>query len=294
MEATLLVEVLTEELPPKSLRLLSEAFAHRLLNDLIKRQLQLRVPGTKSFGTPRRLAVLIPEVEAVGEDRETEVTGPSVKAPAEAIAGFAKKQGVAIDSLERKATEKGEVVLAKLKIKGLVLEKVLPSLVEDALKSLPIPKVMRWGDGDAKFVRPVHGLVMMHGKSVVPGRVLGLESTNHTRGHRFMGKGEIPLASADEYEAKLKNEGMVIADFAARRVEIERQLKAEAGREKAGLGAYEDLLDEVTALVEFPSVYVGAFDASFLEVPQECLILTMRQNQKYFPLFDAAGKLLPR
>jgi glycyl-tRNA synthetase beta chain len=295
MEATLLVEILTEELPPKSLRLLSEAFAHRLLNDLIKRQLKLRVPGeTKSFATPRRLAVLIPDVEAVGEDRETEVTGPSVKAPAEAIAGFARKHGVAVDSLERKATEKGEVVLAKLKIKGLVLEKVLPSLVEDALKSLPIPKVMRWGDGDAQFVRPVHGLVMLHGKRTVPGKVLGLESTNHTRGHRFMGKGEIPLASADEYEAKLKSEGMVIADFAARRAEIERQLKVDAGHEKAALGAYEDLLEEVTSLVEHPNVYVGAFDASFLEVPQECLILTMRQNQKYFPLFDAAGKLLPR
>ena len=238
--------------------------------------------------------MLIPEVDAAGQDRETEVTGPPAKAPAQAIEGFAKKHGVSAASLERRETPKGEVVVARVKVKGQVLEQVLASVVEDALKSLPIPKVMRWGDGDAQFVRPVHGLVMLHGKQIVRGKVLGLESTDHTRGHRFMGKGEIPLASADEYEAKLKSEGMVIADFAARRVEIERQLKAEAGREKAALGAYEDLLEEVTALVEHPSVYVGAFDASFLEVPQECLILTMRQNQKYFPLFDAAGKLLPR
>ncbi|HWM45215.1 MAG TPA: glycine--tRNA ligase subunit beta [Burkholderiales bacterium] len=294
MPDTLLIEILTEELPPKSLRALSEAFRDRVCGDLVKAQLARRDAAAKSYATPRRLAVSIPDVGAAGEDRETEVTGPSAKAPAQAIEGFAKKHGVSAASLERRETQKGEVVVARVKVKGQVLEQVLASVVEDALKSLPIPKVMRWGDGDAQFVRPVHGLVMLHGKRTVPGKVLGLESTNHTRGHRFMGKGEIALASADEYEAKLKNEGMVIADFDARRVEIERQLKAEAGREKAALGGYEDLLEEVTALVEHPSVYVGAFDASFLEVPQECLILTMRQNQKYFPLFDAAGKLLPR
>jgi glycyl-tRNA synthetase beta chain len=275
--------------------MLSEAFMDRLFNDLVKRQLKDRDPrGRRIYATPRRLAALIPEVDATGQDRETEVTGPSTKAPAQAIEGFAKKHGVSVGSLKRLDTPKGEVVVAHVKIKGQVLEQVLASVVEDALKSLPIPKVMRWGDGDAQFVRPVHGLVMLHGTRTVPGKVLGLESTNHTRGHRFMGKGEISLASADEYEAKLRNEGMVVADFAARRAEIERELKAEAGREKAALGAYEDLLEEVTALVEQPSVYLGAFDASFLEVPQECLILTMQQNQKYFPLFDSAGKLLPR
>jgi glycyl-tRNA synthetase beta chain len=295
MAAALLVEILTEELPPKSLRALSEAFAQRLFNDLVKQQLT-RGPAdaVRAFATPRRLAVLIPDVEPAGRDRDTEVTGPSAKAPQAAIDGFAKKHAVSAASLERRATQKGEVLVARVKIKGVVLADVLASLVEEALKSLPIPKVMRWGDGDAQFVRPVHGLVMLHGKNVVPGSVLGLESTNRTRGHRFMGKGEIALTSADEYEAKLKSEGMVIADFAVRRAEIERQLKESSAQEKAALGAYEDLLDEVTALVEHPSVYLGEFEKSFLEVPQECLILTMRQNQKYFPLFDGAGKLMPK
>jgi glycyl-tRNA synthetase beta chain len=294
MPETLLVEILTEELPPKSLRALSEAFANRLCADLVKAQL-LRDAGAKRiFATPRRLAVLIPNVLSKGQDREAEVTGPSAKAPAQAIEGFAKKHGVSVQSLERRTTPKGEVVVARAKTKGAALGEMLATLVQDALKGLPIPKVMRWGSGEAQFVRPVHGLVMLHGAKVVPGKVLGLESGNRTRGHRFMGKGEIALGTADEYEAKLRDEGSVVADFGARRAEIERQLKAAAGQEKAALGTFEDLLDEVTALVEYPCVYAGGFEASFLEVPAECLILTMRQNQKYFPLFDAAGKLLPR
>jgi glycyl-tRNA synthetase beta chain len=181
-----------------------------------------------------------------------------------------------------------------MKIKGAVLDQVLASLVEDALKALPIPKVMRWGNGQAQFVRPVHGLVMLHGARVVPGKVLGLTSGATTQGHRFMSSGPVVLKDADEYEKRLRDDGMVVADFAARRAQIDAQLKGEAERQRAALGEYEDLLDEVTALVEHPSVYVGKFDPAYLEVPQECLILTMRQNQKYFPLFDAKGKLQPR
>ena len=295
MALALLVEVLTEELPPKSLRQLSEAFAHRLLNDLVKRQLKLREPaGTRIFATPRRLAVAIPDVKAAAENRETEITGPAVNAPAQAIAGFAKKQGVPVESLEKRATPKGEVVVARLRIKGLVLDQVLPSLVEDALKALPIPKVMRWGAGEEQFIRPVHGLMMLHGPRVIQGTVLGLPSTNRTRGHRFMSEGEFEIEDASQYEHTLLERGMVVADFAERRAQISRQLNEAARRESAVLGSHEDLLDEVAALVEHPSVYLGAFERSFLEVPQECLILTMRQNQKYFPLFDGSGKLLPR
>ncbi|HVJ10424.1 MAG TPA: glycine--tRNA ligase subunit beta, partial [Burkholderiales bacterium] len=180
-----------------------------------------------------------------------------------------------------------------MKLPGVSLDAVLPGIIETAIKKLPIAKVMRWGDGDAQFVRPVHGLVMLHGKKVVPGSVLGLRSGDRTRGHRFMGKGEISLTSADEYETALAREH-VVASFEARKSEIEKQLQAVAAREKGSLGEYRDLLDEVTALIEHPSVYVGTFDASFLTVPQECLILTMRQNQKYFPLFGAQGKLLPK
>ncbi len=153
---------------------------------------------------------------------------------------------------------------------------------------------MRWGSGEAQFVRPVHGLLMLHGSKIVPGTVLGLQSGNKTRGHRFMGKSEIILGNADEYEKRLLDEGKVLADFGKRKAEIDRQLQAEAKKHNASLGEYQALLDEVTALVEHPSVYVGEFDRAFLEVPQECLILTMRQNQKYFPLFDATGKLTGR
>jgi glycyl-tRNA synthetase beta chain len=294
LQATLLVEILTEELPPKSLRALSEAFADRLSNDLVGAQLKLRGSGERRiYATPRRLAVSIPDVAAAGEDRESEVTGPSAKAPAEAIAGFARKHGIAADALERRATPKGDVVVARISIKGMALDKVLWTFVEDALKALPVPKLMRWGSGDAQFVRPVHGLVMMHGSRVVPGTVLGMHSGAATRGHRFMSEGSIALASADEYESRLL-EGKVVADFDTRRAQIAGQLAQAAAREGGGLGEHAVLLDEVTALVEHPSIYVGRFDAAFLAVPQECLILTMRQNQKYFPLFDAAGRLLPR
>ena len=291
---SVLVEILTEELPPKSLRLLAEAFRDRLFNDLVKLHLKVRVPDARAFATPRRLAVLVPSVKVAGEDRENEVSGPPVKAGEQAIAGFARKQGVTVAQLGRATGPKGEVVVARVKIKGAVLDDVLSQLVGDALAALPIAKVMRWGGGEERFVRPVHGVVMLHGKRVVRGTVLGLTSSNRTKGHRFIGKSPILIREADEYEATLAKEGKVIADFAVRRAEIERQLKAQTAREKGVLGDYAGLLDEVTALVEHPSVYVGSFDASFLAVPQECLILTMRQNQKYFPLFDGAENLLPR
>ncbi len=291
---SVLVEILTEELPPKSLRLLAEAFRDRLFNDLVKLHLKVRVPDARAFATPRRLAVLVPSVKVAGEDRENEVLGPPVKAGEQAIAGFAKKQGVTVAQLGRATGPKGEVVVARVKIKGAVLDDVLPQLVGDALAALPIAKVMRWGGGEERFVRPVHGVVMLHGKRVVRGTVLGLSSSNRTKGHRFIGRSPILIRDADEYEAKLAKDGKVIADFAVRRSEIEKQLKAQAVREKSDLGDYAGLLDEVTALVEYPSVYVGTFDEAFLAVPQECLILTMRQNQKYFPLFDGAENLLPR
>ncbi len=294
MKATLLVEILTEELPPKSLERLGNAFAQAVFSGLVAHQLKLCVPDQRVFATPRRLGLLVPNVSAKAEDREKVETGPSEKAPTAAIAGFAKKHGVAVEALERRETPKGTVVAARINIAGAELDSVLAEIVREALRKLPIPKVMRWGDGDAQFVRPAHKLVMLHGSRVVPGSVLGLASGDSTLGHRFMSSGDIVLANADEYETRLKGEGKVIADFAERKAMIDTSLLAQAAKAGAGLGDYADLLDEVTALVEHPSVYVGAFDARFLEVPQECLILTMRQNQKYFPLFDPAGKLLPK
>ncbi|MSQ54891.1 MAG: glycine--tRNA ligase subunit beta [Betaproteobacteria bacterium] len=289
--ATLLVELLTEELPPKSLLRLAEAFRDALLAALRQDGFAGDASKARALATPRRLAVEITQVLGTAADQSAEVTGPSVKAPQQAVEGFARKNGVQVANLAQVDTPKGKVYACRRLTQGSSLDAGLASKVEHALKHLPIPKMMRWGDGDAQFVRPVHGLVMMHGMRVVPGTVLGLSSGKLTRGHRFMGAGEIKLASADEYEKRLRDEGKVIADFAVRRAEIERQLLHTAREHGAQLGEYAGLLDEVAALVEHPTVYTGAFDATFLSVPQECLILTMRQNQKYFPLFDAGGRL---
>src|SRR6266849_1882450 len=292
---SVLVELLAEELPPEALSSVSQSFADEIFNGLVRHQLKLRdFSGRRVFATPRRLATLIPEVLGKAPDRASEVVGPSVNAPPEAVAGFARKNGLEIAALERRDTPKGAVFVARIILKGAVLDAVLAGVVYDATRKLPIPKVMRWGEGEAQFVRPVHRLVMTHGKRVVPGTVLGVPAGNTTSGHRFMGADSIRLSNAHEYEAKLLKEGRVIADFAMRKSEIDKQLQAEAERHKARLGEYQDLLDEVTALVEFPAVYAGEFDASFLEVPQECLILTMRKNQKYFPLLASDRKLLPK
>ena len=293
MQATLLVELLSEELPPKPLGRLGSAFAEGVLKGLRERGL-VAATEARFFATPRRLAAQVGNVLDKGEERNAEVIGPSTKAPAQAVAGFARKHGVAVERLERRETPKGEVFFTRIMIRGAALDEVLAEIVGQALKSLPIPRMMRWGAGEAQFVRPVHGLVMLHGRRVVPGSVLGLKAGNVTSGHRFMGASEIALRSAEEYEERLLKDGAVIADFARRRDEIERQLLEAAKREGGALGEHAELLDEVTALVELPSVYVGRFDPAYLGVPQECLILTMRQNQKYFPLFDPAGKLLPK
>jgi glycyl-tRNA synthetase beta chain len=298
MEATLLVELLTEELPPKSLAKLADAFGWSLHANLKADNFLADEAATSMYATPRRIAVSISNVRDVAPDFEVIVKGPAVKSgldgsgnPTKALLGFASKRGVTVDKLVRVNDGKQEVFAHRDLAKGGHLDTNLELRVEEALKRLPIPKTMRWGAGEATFVRPVHGLVMLHGTRRVPGTVLGVKSGKTTRGHRFMGKSEITLAGADSYEATLLGEGMVMADFSKRKAEIDRQLIAQAHHHGAGLGEYQPLLDEVTALVEHPSIYVGEFDKAYLEVPQECLILTMRQNQKYFPLFDAAGKL---
>lgn len=294
MQATLLIELLTEELPPKSLRTLSDVLASTLFADLGRSGFLAFHSAVTAYCTPRRLAASISGVLDRSPDQAREVQGPAVTAPTAAIAGFARKNGVALDQLVQIDSPKGRVFVARVTAAGATLDAVLAGKLEDALKKLPIPKMMRWGSGAEQFVRPAHALVMLHGSRVVPGTVLGLASGNRTRGHRFMGTADIVLASADEYESRLREDGMVIADFAARRARIADALQAEAARHTAELGAHEDLLDEVTALVEHPSVYAGKFDPAFLDIPQECLILTMRKNQKYFPLFGTDGGLLPK
>jgi glycyl-tRNA synthetase beta chain len=291
---TLLVELLTEELPPKSLRQLGQAFADEVLNGLVRYQLKLRDSSARSvLATPRRLAVLMPNVSAAAETRSNEITGPSVTAPPEAVAGFARKHRLAVDALEQRDTPKGRVFVAQIKIEGASLDKVLGEIVKEAVKKLPIPKLMRWGSGDAQFVRPVHGLVMMHGKRVVPGDVLDVRSGKTTLGHRFLGSGRIDIHSADRYTATLDSKGHVVADFAERRERIRAKLESLA--RGASMVCDDALLDEITALVEWPAAYQGTFSTEFLEVPPECLILSMQQHQKYVPLRDKkTGELLPR
>ena len=301
---TLLVELLTEELPPKALPRLGKTFGEHIQAGLVSRGLCSDNPAWRWFASPRRLAVTVQHVASEGAPREVvEKLMPVTVAldasghPTEALQKKLKAKGIdvsAVPHFERKLDGKTETLFYRANLPGAKLSEVLALIVNDAIKALPIPKVMHWGEGEATFVRPVHHLTLLHGTDVVPGRVLDLESGRITRGHRFMSRGEISLTAADVYEPTLLAEGKVIPDFFERRTEIEKQLQSEASRQKAQLGEYADLLDEVTALVEHPTVYVGEFEAEFLAVPQECLILTMRANQKYFPLFDANGKLLNR
>jgi glycyl-tRNA synthetase beta chain len=294
MPATLLVEILTEELPPKALRELSEVFASKLHAGLLKERFLSDASAVSAFATPRRLAALITQVDERSPDTEREVQGPAVSAPAQAVAGFARKSGVAVEALNKQQTPKGEIYVARVKTNGSALDAVLAGLTEAALKSLPIPKAMRWGSGNAQFVRPVHGLVMLHGSRVVPGSVLGAMSTNRTLGHRFLSTAPIALGHADHYERNLAEKGSVIASFTARRASIIKALEQAAGKDAERV-AGDALLDEITALVEHPQVYAGEISKDFLAVPQECLVLSMQQHQKYVPLRDrATGKLLPR
>ncbi|MBL8434031.1 MAG: glycine--tRNA ligase subunit beta [Zoogloea sp.] len=302
--ATLLVELLTEELPPKALPKLGQAFADGIAAGLRTRGLAAADGAFRWFATPRRLAVslagVLPEAAAREVTEKIMPVSVALDAAGQPTAALTKKleaKGIplsAVAGFERRMDGKAEALFHTSTVAGARLAEVLAGIVQDALKALPIPKVMRWGDGDATFVRPAHKLTMLHGTSVVPGSVLDIQSGRTTRGHRFMSRGDIDIASADAYEPTLLAEGKVIPDFAERRADIEKQLVTEAGRQGATLGEYADLLDEVTALVEHPTVYVGEFEAEFLAVPQECLILTMRANQKYFPLFDAEGKLKSR
>ena len=292
VSASLLVEVLTEELPPKALRRLAERFRDALVTGLGNLFPHPNKDALHCFATPRRLAVLIHGVCDKALDVHTEKTGPAVNAGPAAAEGFAKKCGVSVKSLTKHQTAKGYVWLARYTVTGVKLDDVLAQKIEEALRALPIPKVMRWGEGDEQFVRPVHGLLMMHGKRIVPGKVLGLESRNVTLGHRFLSKGQIKIPTADKYEAVIEKQGSVIASFDKRKKRIRDLLEAAAGNSKP---LWDDaLLDEVTALVEFPVVYQGSFSPEFLEIPQECLVVSMKQHQRYFPLADSKGKLLPK
>lgn len=319
MKATLLIELLTEELPPKALEKLSSTFANEVFAALKEQALLGESSVCTPYATPRRLALSITDVEQQQPDRIIERKGPAVAAgldaegkPTKALEGFMRSANVTLTQLQRAGEGKAECFVARIEQKGKSLDEYLQDMVIQALKKLPVPKLMRWGDSEHQFVRPVHGLTILHGSRVVAAEVLGLTSGNVTSGHRFMCSERVTIDNADDYEAILARDGRVIASFARRRESIVARLDdlseqnaaiwvghANLDLEKLLSMSNEErsvlstLLDEVTGLVEWPEVYVGEFEEEYLDVPQECLILTMQQNQKYFPLLDAAtGKLL--
>jgi glycyl-tRNA synthetase beta chain len=319
MKQTLLIELLTEELPPKVLEKLSTTFANEVFAALKEQALLGDDSACTPYCTPRRLAVSITAVEAQQADRIIERKGPAVAAgldgegkPTKALEGFMRSANVTLAQLQRAGEGKAECFVARIEQKGKPLDEYISAIIMQALKKLPVPKLMRWGDQEHQFVRPVHGLTVLLGSSVVPAEVLGLTSGNVTSGHRFLCSERVSIEHADDYEATLARDGRVVASYANRRESIAARLEQLAGENKAiwiGHANFDQsrlmsmsneersllssLLDEVTALVEWPEVYVGQFEEEYLEVPQECLILTMQQNQKYFPLLDAqTGKLL--
>ena len=310
---SLLVELFVEELPPKSLKKLGEAFGSALVDSLRTQGLAPREGATTTYASPRRLAVHVESVATRAADKQVEVKLVPVKvgidADGNATTPLKKKLaalGVTEDELDavvpnlkRKSDGKNEALWLDRVEPGASLEQGLQTALDASIDALPIPKVMTYQQADGwsnvKFVRPAHRLIALHGRDVVDVAALGVRAGDQTQGHRFEAQEEvITLADADDYERALAERGAVIASFAARRAEIARQLQAQA--DAAGLAVIEDddLLDEVTALVERPNVLLCRFEEEFLAVPQECLILTMKLNQKYFPLLDADGKLSNR
>ena len=308
MTRPLLIELFTEELPPKALSRISEAFSSAIASSLAERGLADTTASVERFASPRRLAVRVSGVLDQAPDRAVEVKGPSVKvgldangAPTQALIKWAERQGASLDALTRASDGKQDCFYWRSTAPGESLGACITPLIEHALSVLPIPKLMQYqlADGitNVSFVRPAHRLLVLHGSEVLAASALGLQSDRLTEGHRFLSEGPITIADAGAYENALETTGKVIASFEKRRDRIAHTLEARAQSLGASLGdraQVEPLLDEVTALVEWPVVYVGEFEEQFLHVPQECLILTMRTNQKYFPLFDARGKLLSR
>ena len=300
MTQTLLIELLTEELPPKALNNLGNHFAQSIAEGLEKAQLIDGATQYTAYASPRRLAVSVANVKPVQADQHVVRKGVSVAAgmkdgvPTKALEGFARSCGVEIGSLKIIHDGKQDVYAHEFTQAGQTLAALLDEIINTAIKKLPIPKVMRWGSSTHTFVRPVHGLVALHGADVVPVNVLGLDSGRQTLGHRFLSQGAIIFAQADDYAKQIAEQGKVIASFAERRAAIKAALDKVSGSLNASVAADDALLDEVTALVEYPVVLQAEFEAHFLTVPQECLILTMQQNQKYFPLLDKNGKLMNR
>ncbi len=306
IKRNLLVELFVEELPPKALKKLGESFANTLFESLRSQGLTAQDSLATAFASPRRLAAHVSHVAAKGADKQISLklmpASVGLDANGNATPALLKKLQAlgadesAVSKLKKENDGKSDVLFLDAVQAGANLQDALQKAVEEAIQKLPIPKVMTYqlADGwtSVNFVRPAHGLVALHGSDVVAISTLGLNAGNTTQGHRFEAANPIvTLKNADTYADQLKIEGAVIASFAERRAEIERQLSAAAAKQNLKPIDDDALLDEVTALVERPNVLLGQFEEAYLEVPQECLILTMKANQKYFPLLNANGKL---
>ncbi|HHK5631046.1 TPA: glycine--tRNA ligase subunit beta [Serratia marcescens] len=297
-QQTFLVEIGTEELPPKALRSLAESFAANFTAELDNAGLE---HGDVSwFAAPRRLALKVANLSAAQADREIEKRGPAIAQafdaegkPSKAAEGWARGCGITVDQAERLVTDKGEWLMYRAHVKGQSAQQLLAGMVSTALAKLPIPKLMRWGDSDVQFVRPVHTVTMLLGADLIPGTVLGIDSARTVRGHRFMGEAEFTLDNADQYPQILLERGKVVADYEARKALIKRDAELAAQKIGGKADLSDSLLEEVASLVEWPVVLTAKFEEKFLAVPAEALVYTMKGDQKYFPVYDAAGKLLP-
>ncbi|MDC0610892.1 glycine--tRNA ligase subunit beta [Vibrio sp.] len=298
MAKEFLIELGTEELPPTQLRTLAEAFATNFESEL--KDAELSHEGVKWYATPRRLALKVAQLAECQQDKVVEKRGPAISVafdeqgnPTKAAQGWARGNGITVEQAERLVTDKGEWLLFKEEVKGQPVQDIVVELAAKALSNLPIAKPMRWGDKETQFIRPVKTLTILLGEELISGEILGVASARTIRGHRFMGEPEFEITSADEYPSILESRGKVIADYDARKATIiaDSQKAAQALGGKADLE--DDLVEEVTSLVEWPVVLTAKFEEKFLAVPSEALVYTMKGDQKYFPIYDDNKQLLP-
>ena len=294
----LLIEVGTEELPPKSLAKLAQAFKDNIQKEFEENELTFH--KVVWHASPRRLAVEVENLDEFQADKDVEKRGPAVSAafdqdgqPTKAAQGWARGNGINVSDAERLKTDKGEWLLYKALVKGKAVNQLIAELVEKALKGLPIPKPMRWGAKSTQFIRPIHTITMLYGSELIQGEVLNVSSSRLIKGHRFHTEAPFELDSADNY-LKTLEQNYVIADHHRRKAIILEQINFKAQQENAVADIDDDLLEEVTSLVEWPVALVANFEDSFLEVPKEALIYTMKDDQKYFPLLDKNGQLKSR
>lgn len=293
-----LVEIGTEELPPKALRALMDAFGENLAAAID--DARLAHGDVHCYASPRRLTVMIEKLARQQEDREVDQKGPPTRVafdddgnPTPAAKAFASKCGVSVDELGREQTEKGEWLTFRALEKGKTAAELVPEAVERALAALPIPRRMRWGAGDAEFVRPVHWAVLLHGNDVIDATIMGVRTGRDSRGHRFHCSEPVPIAKPADYLGALEKKGYVIADFLRRRDLVRDGVDAAAEQAGGNIVDGESLYDEVAALVEWPVPIVGAFDELYLELPREVVVSTLTGHQRYFPVADDDGNLLP-